>query len=313
MRRILRLGAVILACFLSFVLAAPATAQQHWGDRHETYLIGNVVLAGGTALVRSLWSGADPVEAFLKGAAGGVVAYTGQRLAGTGRTEVLFVGHQVTAIGTNIARNAGDGVPLLSDLILPLYPFYVRVRPGSEEPVRIQLSSSSLRAIGFAFLYSPNDEWIDWRLTLLMGVPVFRSEHERLRYWKGEAATCPAVTCGTNRWAFHHSGTLTLGSLYDGGSARGRYVLGHEMVHVTQATRARVLEAVDLSDHVLGAIGLGRFSRWFVLDDLTFHEIAHFIRTPGIHATSGSNVNELEADAMTGRGQCRDRSNVCPL
>jgi len=176
-----------LGLFLWSVTAVPGEAQQLSIDRPETYLVGNAMLAGGVALVRSFWSGADPAEAFLEGAIGGTVTYAGQRIASTGDPARMFAGHQLAALGANIARNAGDGVPLLSDLILPLYPFYVRVRAGSADPFQIQLSTASLRAIGFALFYSPNDEQIDWKRTLALGIPVFRSEHGALQYRRGGA------------------------------------------------------------------------------------------------------------------------------
>src|SRR5215207_9500369 len=116
--------------------AEPTSARiEGRGGSPAAYVGFNVWVGAVTAAVRAQRRGAPVMRAALAGAAGGAVTAAGQRLIGVGPAGLRLPGLQLTALGANVARNAGGGVPVLSDVVLPLYPLYVRIRAGAPRPV----------------------------------------------------------------------------------------------------------------------------------------------------------------------------------
>jgi len=251
-------------------MAAPAAAQGPLSESRGFYLGLNAVIGGVSAMIRSLaLPEPDPGAAFVKGALGGAVMYGGQRLVGTGHASLRIPGVQLVAIGANMARNAGDARPLLDDLTLPLYPFYLDLSPApGTSPIRL----SALATVGLARALGESgrfDGGLDWKETLLAGTPVFRSEATWIYpLTDAEAGACiNGEGCSGAAAGMHRLGTIwyTTGGR---GRANTRRTLNHEMIHLTQFVRDGVLHAVPASDAALKRIGgpAAYLSRWVVLD-----------------------------------------------
>jgi hypothetical protein len=182
-------------------------------------------------------------------------------LIGTESPSTRFAGLQLTAVGASIARNVDQGAPLLSDVTLPVYPFYLRIRPGTTAPVTARVSAMS--AVRLATIMTEGGHpRVDWGATVTTGAPVFRSSR-----WRLPSASCPPP-CGGS-FAQHNAGTIvysaSAGTDYD-----LRRTLAHESLHLAQQTRDAVLAGIPLSDAALTRMGRpGRaLSRFVVIDVL---------------------------------------------
>ena len=245
------------------VLAAPRVALAQYPERddaaHARYLALNVIIGVTTSMARAAVSGAPIGPTLKKGLIGGSLMSAGMELVGTHSSGARFAGLQLTALGANITRNADAGVPMLSDVTLPIYPFYVRVRPSAEHPVTARLSAMS--AIRLASLMTDGKRpSIDWTQTLATGAPVFRSPR-----WRLPSASCPPPCEGA--FAQHNAGMIVYsassGTDYDLSRS-----LAHESLHLAQQTRDMVLHSIPASDAGLARLGEpGRtISRFLVVD-----------------------------------------------
>jgi hypothetical protein len=242
------------------VVERPSSAQRTL-SAPVAYVGLNVWVGAASAAVRAQRRGGSVWRAALAGAAGGAAMALGQRVVGAGPSGLRMAGVQLTALGANVARNAGDGVPILSDLTLPLYPLYVRVRAGTPHPVSVRLSA--VAAVGVvAAVARPGAARLDPGESLRMGGPVFRSPASSLDGAGDGACVEHACTMG-----LHLNGVVMYA---DGLGAAGqrRSTLRHEAVHLTQFARDGVLFGVPGSDGILAHGGrAGRWaSRWLVAD-----------------------------------------------
>lgn len=307
---------LVLAALL--LAPAPAAAQHathldgdRLSDHPQFYLAVNMLLAGTSAWVHAHFSGADRAAAFSRGVRAGVVTHAGQVLVGSGDRRLRFAGLQTVALGANLARNAGAGVPLLSDLTLPLYPLYVRVQTRDGVPaVSARLSATSVLAVLKYSRHWPGE--LDGRETLASGAPLFRSP---FRF----------VDCTTPSWQScerkRNGQAMGGATIYAGGLApeEAKRVVRHEAGHVAQFTRDAVLHAVPMSDAVLrqaarrgGTGGLASLlSRHLVLD--VFLPIAALkAMTEPLDDNHGSDsYYERETDAMMGLDLCQRRRYTC--
>ena len=252
--------------------AQPVQAQDRVIDRAGFYLGLNVVIGGVSALAQSvLHPGGPPAgTALLGGAAGGAVLWGGQRLVGTGEPALRLPGVQLAAVGANMARNAGRGGSVLSDLVLPLYPFDVRLRPGSEDAFSVRVSAVGALALADALTdLDRHQAGLDWKESLLTGAPVFRSSSSYIYPFGPERPAecrhgdgCPSAAAGIHR---HGISWYTTGGRTASASRR---ILTHEILHLTQVHRDALMHAVPMSDAVLAHLG-GPFDRLrgvFVVD-----------------------------------------------
>ena len=226
---------------------------------HARYLALNVLIGATTSMARAAVSGAPIGTTLRKGLIGGSLMSAGMELVGTQSSGTRFVGLQLTALGANITRNADAGVPMLSDVTLPIYPFYVRVRPSAQHPVTARVST--LSAVRLASIMTDGRRpSIDWTQTLATGAPVFRSPR-----WRLPSASCPPPCDGA--FAQHNAGMIvysaSAGTDYDLDRS-----LAHESLHLAQQTRDMVLHAIPASDAVLTRLGDRgrRISRFLVAD-----------------------------------------------
>ncbi len=98
--------------------AVIATAP-HWVGEF-TILSGNVLLSGVTAGVTQKLRGGSFRDGFMRGLAGGGVIYLGKRFAAERFSGAGLLGREVASVGTSMVRNAGAGVGLLDDVVLPI-------------------------------------------------------------------------------------------------------------------------------------------------------------------------------------------------
>ncbi len=90
--------------------------------------------------------------------------------------------------------------PLLSDVTLPIYPFYVRVQPRAAHPVTARLSAMSAARLA-TVMTSGSRPRVDWRETLVTGAPVLRSPQ-----WRLPSSSCPPPCAGS--FAQHNAGLV---------------------------------------------------------------------------------------------------------
>lgn len=260
------------------------------------YLGANIAIHTGSAIVWDLVNGdgVNPIRAILGGTVGGTISYAGMRLVGTQEEALRFAGLQTAAVGSSITRNASAGKPILSELIFPVYPMYVRVRPWDEDPIRIQLSlASALTTLTMAFRY---DAHFDVKETLITGAPVFAADREIVKC--SSNPTPYAKDCrGTSIWARHEFG----GIVYADSDFLPESTLTHESGHIAQFTRDAILHALPMSDAVLERVGLGNLANWLAVDFFLPLRAANYYLAPEVMRIP---FYEWETDAMMGIDVC---------
>lgn len=185
-------------------------------------------------------------KAALEGALGGAVMDGGFRLIGTRRPEYGFAGLQTVALGANVVRNAGAGRGMLSDLVFPVLPLYVRVRPGHEHPLTVRLSAvATVSAVALAL---EDGNRIDWATSARHGSLTFENENRLLRTRGGP---------GSGVVAHHRFGSLQYGQTL-GVEMHRENVLAHETIHAGEFIRDAVTNGVAAHD----ALFEGRRGWW---------------------------------------------------
>jgi len=241
--------------------ASSVGAQSIERDRgaHAQFLALNVAIGATASVARAMASGAPLRQTLKKGLVGGSLMSAGMELVGAQSSAARFAGLQVTAVGASVVRNADSGAHMFSDVTLPLYPFYVRLRPGSDAPVTARVSAGSVFRLATVMTQGRRPS-MDWRATLATGAPVMRSPR-----WRLPSASCPWPCEGS--FAQHNAGVIVYSS-----SAGTDYdlsrTLAHESLHLAQQTRDALLDAIPASDAGLARIGpVGRsLSRFVVVD-----------------------------------------------
>ncbi len=214
----------------------------------------------GTAALSGFLQGRSRRVPVTRALAGGSLIYTGQRLVGTGRPGLRFVGLQTVAVGASVARNLGTGRGPLEQLTFPIFPLYLQ-RDAAASPEW----SARLSVVALAGLIRTAREfrvWPDWRESLLAGVPVFAVPAAQLDKCASYArdGDCTSGTLG-----HHVLGAITYASRPEHTTARD--ILAHELGHVAQDMRDVVLHAVPASDAALRSGATGRWlSRFLVID-----------------------------------------------
>lgn len=263
MHRLVRRAARAVCLVPLMVAARPASAQRLERDRsaHVRFLALNVAIGTTASIARAVVAGTSVRTAVAKGLLGGSLMSTGMELIGTESPSTRFAGLQLTAVGASVARNADNRAPLLSDVTLPIYPLFVRVRPGTSTPITARLSVMSTARLA-SLLSGGHKPSIDWGATMATGAPVLQSPR-----WRLPSKSCPPPCEGS--FAQHNAGVIvysaSAGTDYD-----LRRTLAHESLHLAQQTRDALLDAIPASDAALGHLGtVGHsISRFVVLDFL---------------------------------------------
>ena len=251
------------AISLALIVSAPAIARPQALERdpaaHRRFLALNIAIGATASVARAVASGAPVRVALAKGLLGGSLMSAGMELIGTESRAARFAGLQLTAVGASVARDVDAGTPLLSDVTLPIYPFYVRVQPQAPHPVTARLSVMSAARLA-AVMMGGSRPSVDWRETLVTGAPVLRSPE-----WRLPSSSCPPPCAGS--FAQHNAG-LVIYSASAGTDYDLQRTLAHESVHLAQQTRDAVLAAIPSSDAALERLGPGgrTISRFLVID-----------------------------------------------
>jgi hypothetical protein len=295
----------------SKIPVAPSSDDRVLSDTPGFYLMANMVFGGVAALVQSIGRpSVSKRQAVLWGAIGGATMYGGQRLIGTGEPALRFSGLQTVAFGANLARNAGTGEGLTSDLIFPVYPFYVRVRNGD---VGLKLSASATKGMLDVLTRPGLNASMDWEASLLAGTTIFRVDGSYLypAAARSVSNTCWRYQCEGAALGNARAGIVVYVSRPNQGQHRTEDIMAHELVHVSQFTRDALLYSVPVHDAIVKRTGkLGRWVDGWVIVDLA-RPIALLNQAaagkggdPGI-----DNWHEREAEAMRGARLC-DRPDV---
>jgi hypothetical protein len=251
--------------WVGLLLAAPRFASSQALERertaHARFLALNVAIGATASTARAIVTGSPIRAALVTGLLGGALMSGGMELIGTESRATRFAGLQLTAVGASVARNSDAGAPLFSDITLPVYPVYLRVRPGAPTPITARLSVMSATQLA-SVMSQGKRPGVDWRETLATGAPVLRSPQ-----WRLPSSTCPPPCEGS--FARHNAGVI-LYSASAGTDYDLRRTLAHESLHLAQQTRDAILDAIPANDAALGRLGnAGRFvSRFFVVDVL---------------------------------------------
>jgi hypothetical protein len=234
-------------------------------------------------------------RALAGGVIGGSLMYTGQRIVGSGKPGRRMLGLQTVALGANVARNIGRGEPALSDLTLPFFPLYVRIRHGMQPAVSIRLSVFSLLSANS--MYRRHGTLPDIGRSLSTGALVYPLPLEEMHCYRTVAGECTVGRIGE-----HMLGAV--GYAIDPVPCTVNALMAHEAGHLAQDVRDVVLNAVPASDLVLGRVGaVGRWlSRYVVVDVfLPFSALSHLTGppVPGDRCGDATTYYECEAEAMT--------------
>lgn len=176
------------AVLLAIVLSPAAIAAQRtyapeeerwlnagWGE-DVVFAAANALLSGVVAgLFRKLAHDRPFGEGFRTGAAGGVVTYTGKRLAAERFSGAGLLGRQVASFGGSLARNAREGRGALDGVIVPLglgRLYWDRVE--SRVTVRPDLLTLYYTALAVA----DSRVELDWSRTFSSGAPTFVTTEE---------------------------------------------------------------------------------------------------------------------------------------
>ena len=261
---LLRSRAALATLAISLFVSAPAVASaqlERDQSAHVRFLALNVAIGATASTARAIVSGAPIRVALAKGVLGGSLMSGGMELIGTQSRSLRFAGLQLTAVGASVARNADARIPLLSDVTLPIYPLYVRVRASAPVPVTARLSILSTARLVSAMTGGDRPR-VDWAETFATGAPVLRSSR-----WRLPSSSCPHPCEGA--FAQHNAGVVvysaSAGTDYD-----LNRTLAHESLHLAQQTRDAILDAIPMSDAALSRAGSTghMLSRFVVLDAL---------------------------------------------
>lgn len=228
-----RLGMATLLVALGAGTAAPAAAQRpvvpdtlpivggapHWAGEFAI-LSANALLSGVTAGIVQELRGGSFRDGFMRALPGGAAIYLGKRAAAERFDGAGLLGREVAAVGTSMVRNAGDGVPLFSSLVLPVGITRVYVTPGSSPHLRVRLDAM---ATGWTLYGIFNDHLhFDARRSLSAGTAVFRTRGEVLSGSAGDAV------------GIAQNGVLLLADVPAWGPLAMTRTFAHEREHVLQ-------------------------------------------------------------------------------
>lgn len=248
---------LLLALLLTAMSAAPGRAQPGvcpYGvgcerpDRASQALVlaGNGVVGGVSAGVTSMLRGEPFWPAFQGGVLGGIVTFAGKRLAVEHFSGAGLAGRQVAAVGSSMTRNAAAGNRIFSELMFPLGPGRLYLRPERAD-VHFRLDLYSSAVLAHAFI--ARDVELDVGRSLSSGAFVFWEDgaHSDARWLARERAG--VVRLNRDRWALH--------------ADRHGEIEAHERVHVVQHDQIHLLIGEPLQRLAADRLPLvGRLTRW---------------------------------------------------
>lgn len=225
---------VVLIALFCAALSKPTHAQQFVGEAngadtprwigHLTVLAINSLIGALTGGVAQRLRGGSFENGFAWGAGGGAVVYLGKRIAAERFWGAGLAGREIASVGTSMVRNASEGRPVLSRVLVQAGPLPIRLdmtlAAGIEVKPRVDVFALGWLGYGLA----------DRRLRLELGesfssgAPVFRARDEGI------------VSHGATIWGVTVARTVFLSDptrLYLSAAEREE-TLVHERIHVIQ-------------------------------------------------------------------------------
>jgi len=203
------------------VLPQSSAAQTHSiSEQPAFFVLGGNVLAGGlTAAVTAAIAGNNIPDAFLKGAVGGALIYTGKTAVAARNWPAMVAGRAVSSMGAEIVARGGRNAAISLDSIpIPLGPIDFMISPGRSNPVSVSLNVFDLIALAQG-LSEPGLS-LDLERSAAALTPVFVTRGFGVLRESGQRVNGIAI-----------GRTVVL----DRGSPDLDRTFAHEMVHVVQA------------------------------------------------------------------------------
>ena len=204
------------------VVTLPLRAGAQFGsDRGPTFpaarvAVTNALIGGATAGVRAAVGRRNVTRAFATGAIGGFV-HAGGKIAVNARGDLApWLGLAVSSIGTSITANAGQGLPPLEELHLPVGS--ARIRWSSSAPGRPRLSINLVETLVAIDHFRTRNLAFDARHSLRSGAFAFET---RRRQIVSDGDPVAGVAIGS---------TLVISQF----SSNPDFTFRHEVVHVRQ-------------------------------------------------------------------------------
>src|SRR4051812_17945480 len=181
----------------------------------------NSLLGGLSGGVLQELRGKSFRDGFARGAVGGSVIYVGKRIV-VGRYQFAgLLGRQVGAVGESVVRNAGAGVPSLSELVFPIGVGRVYFKPTSHtfrfvpDGFAIGHTVAAIQEKGLRF---------DLRKSLSAGTPLFYADNKILIVSR-DSQEVSGVTA---------AGVILLANVPAFGARVEQVTRKHELVHMIQ-------------------------------------------------------------------------------
>lgn len=289
-----RSGVLLLA--LSFAGVVPARGQAgpfsqrpRWVG-HFTVLAGNATIGALTGGILQKLKGGSFRDGFARGALGGAVEYVGKRVVVQDFWGAGLLGREINAVGVSLVRNASDGRPSLSRLLLPVGPLPLRANLQLAGGLRVQpqldLSAAGWMVYGLYETRLMPDFGASWS----SGAMVFRADR-RLILDSGR----PLGGFTVARSIFASDPLVLQGEAWS-------EVLAHERVHVLQQDFVLAAWSEPLANLVLGRLPGGRsFSRFVAVDALDWLVGTVKAVVSGSAQFDRNFPTEMEAYFLTGR------------
>jgi hypothetical protein len=226
---------LVLTVFFFAALSHPTHAQRYAGEAngtdtprwigHLTVLAINSLIGALTGGVAQRLRGGSFENGFAWGAGGGAVVYVGKRIAGERFWGAGLAGREIASVGSSMVRNASEGRPVLSRVLMQVGPLPVRLDMTLTEGIEVKprLDVFALGWLGYGLA--------DRRLRLELGesfssgAPVFQARDEAIL---SRGVTARGLT--QMRTVFLSDPTRLSLSAVD-----REKTLAHERVHVLQS------------------------------------------------------------------------------
>jgi len=259
----------LLLVFLAAVTVRPVGAQVpqvdtlYYSERQPawagqlTVLAANTFLGALTGGIAQELRGGSFRDGFTRGALGGAVTYLGKRVAVERFNGAGLIGRQVGALGSSMVRNAGDGIPTLDRLVVPLGVGRLYVRRGTDRAFQIQPKLDALATAWVLYGAIEDDLAFDAGASLSAGTFVFKTSNKVMLYGGGEHSA----------GGFANAGVVYLSDVPAWGRRFLDGAFAHERVHIVQEDQLFVTLTDPFEDWVVQQLPGGHHvSRWLDLN-----------------------------------------------
>ncbi len=186
-----------------------------------TAISANAILGGVTAGVMQHFRGGSFTRGLANGMLGGGVVWAGKWLTAQRFSGAGLAGREVAAVGGSMVRNAGLGRGLAEELVLPVGPVRLYVRPGESWRVVPKVDATTVGWVAYGILERELE--FDAAASISAGAPVFRTDGKVM-----------LTDSDTHAAGITESGVILLADVPEYGSNVARRSFAHERVHVIQ-------------------------------------------------------------------------------